>query len=144
MNGWTIINMLAVFGFDVFIFLYAGPASFLYLLFSFAFSIGFHPLGARWIQEHFILHPPQETYSYYGPLNVPALNVGYHNEHHDFPSVPWNKLPMVKSSAPEWYDNLFFHKSWFKLWIKFLFDPEISLFTRMVREDKGSTAVKNE
>ena len=42
--------------------------------------------GARWVQEHFTLDPEQETFDYYGPLNVGSrLNIGYHNEHHDFP-----------------------------------------------------------
>ena len=48
-------------------------------------------MGARWIQEHYLTHGEQETYSYYGPLNTVAFNVGFHNEHHDFPSVPWNR-----------------------------------------------------
>ena len=137
MNIWVIVNMIVVFSFDVFMIIYFGPISFLYFVFSFFFSIGFHPLGARWIQEHYIVNPPQETYSYYGVLNVPALNVGYHNEHHDFPSIPWNKLPKLKTAAPEAYNNLVFHKSWFKLWLRFLFDPKISLFTRMVRTNRG-------
>ncbi len=141
MNVWVIINMIIVFGFDVLIIIYFGPISFLYFVFSFFFSIGFHPLGARWIQEHYIVNPPQETYSYYGVLNIPALNVGYHNEHHDFPSIPWNRLPQLKEAAPEAYDNLISHKSWFKLWLRFLFDPKISLFTRMVRTNKGEIAV---
>ncbi len=136
-NKWTFINMAVVFGFDILFVIYAGPMAFLYLVFSFFFSIGFHPLGARWIQEHYIISPPQETYSYYGPLNIPALNVGYHNEHHDFPSVPWNRLPKVRAAAPEYYNTLVYHKSWFKLWLKFLFDPNISLFSRVERTNRG-------
>ena len=138
LNSWTLINMMVVFGLDVLVIMLLGWTSFLYLVFSFAFSIGFHPLGARWIQEHYLIHPPQETYSYYGPLNIPALNVGYHNEHHDFPSIPWNRLPRIKKMAPEWYDNLFYHKSWFRLWLRFLFDPTISLVSRMERSNRGS------
>ena len=136
MNLWTIINWIVIFGIDVLVIIFLGPISFLYLVFSFFFSIGFHPLGARWIQEHYLVAPPQETYSYYGPLNIVALNVGYHNEHHDFQSIPWNNLPKVKSTAPEFYDNLVYHKSWFKLWLKFLFDSNLSLFSRMVRTSK--------
>lgn len=138
MSKWTIINWIVVFGFDVLLIYFFGWISFLYMMASLFFSIGLHPLGARWIQEHFLTYPPQETYSYYGPLNVVALNVGYHNEHHDFPSVPWNKLPKLKSTAPEFYDTLISHKSWVKLWLKFLFDPGLSLYSRMVRENRGS------
>lgn len=133
MNIWTLVNWVVVFGIDILIFIYWSPLSFLYLVLSFAFSIGFHPLGARWIQEHFLTSPPQETYSYYGILNMPALNVGYHNEHHDLPSIPWNNLPKLKAAAPEFYNNLVFHTSWFKLWLRFLFDSNLSLYSRMIR-----------
>jgi sphingolipid 4-desaturase/C4-monooxygenase len=141
LNFWTIINWVVIFGIDALVIIFLGPVSFFYLVFSFFFSIGFHPLGARWIQEHYLVAPPQETYSYYGPLNIVALNVGYHNEHHDLQSVPWNKLPELKNMAPEFYDNLVYHKSWFKLWVRFLFDPNLSLFSRMVRKSKEGQVV---
>lgn len=111
-----------------------GHLAILYLLLSFWFSVGPHPLGARWIQEHWlVLDDHQETYSYYGSLNWLNLNVGYHNEHHDFPSVPWNLLPEVKRRAPEYYEALNHHTSMIALFCRFLFDQEISLFSRMVR-----------
>jgi sphingolipid delta-4 desaturase len=101
-----------------------------------------HPLGARWIQEHYLTHSvEQETYSYYGNFNVVAFNVGFHNEHHDFPSIPWNKLPEIKKTAPEYYDNLYYHKSWTKLFFRFLFDREISLFNRILRKERGKVAL---
>ena len=136
MNAWVIVNWIVIFGADALIIIYMGPIAFLYLVFSLIFSIGLHPLGARWIQEHFLVAPPQETYSYYGPLNIPSLNVGYHNEHHDFPSIPWHNLPKVRKTAPEFYDTLVYHTSWVKLWLKFLFNPQLSLYSRMVRVKK--------
>ena len=140
-DSWTIVNWAAVFSVDFLIIYFLGWNSFLYFVLSFFFSIGFHPLGARWIQEHFLTAPPQETYSYYGPLNIPALNVGYHNEHHDFPSIPWNNLPKVRATAPEFYNNLVFHTSWVKLWLRFLFDSKLSLFSRIVRTNRGNAMV---
>jgi sphingolipid delta-4 desaturase len=74
-------------------------------------------------------------------LNIPALNVGYHNEHHDFPWVPWHRLPLVRAAAPEAYDTLLWHRSWTKLLFRFLFDPGISLWSRVVRADRGGVPV---
>jgi sphingolipid delta-4 desaturase len=140
-NKWTLINWIVVFGFDILLVYFFGWTPIIYFLASLFFSVGLHPLGARWIQEHYLTYPPQETYSYYGPLNFFALNVGFHNEHHDFPSIPWNNLPKLKNAAPEFYDNLISHKSWTKLWLRFLFDPNLSLYSRLVRTNKGGIAV---
>ena len=104
------------------------------LLFSFFFSVGLHPLGARWVQEHYLTHGEQETYSYYGGLNKIAFNVGFHNEHHDFPSIPWNNLPKVREAGAKWYNKIAYHNSWTLLWLRFLFDKEISIYSRMLRK----------
>lgn len=54
----------------------------------------------------------QETWSYYGPLNLLAYNVGYHNEHHDFPSIAWTQLPTLHEIAKDFYGPLPRHESW--------------------------------
>ncbi|HVO73912.1 MAG TPA: fatty acid desaturase [Ignavibacteriaceae bacterium] len=143
-SKWTFVNWFFVFLTDALVIILFGWNSFLYLVFSFFFSIGLHPLGARWIQEHYLTRPPQETHSYYGKLNIPAFNVGYHNEHHDLPSVPWNNLPKLKANASEFYENLFYYKSWVKLFFKFIFDPKFSLFSRMIRSNRGGVSVSVE
>jgi sphingolipid delta-4 desaturase len=97
-----------------------------------------HPLGARWIQRHYLVNGgAQETFSYYGPLNRLAFNVGHHNEHRDVPSVPWNNLRKLKRAAPEAYDELAHHSSWTKLLFRFLFGRNISLYGRIVRSERG-------
>ena len=74
-----------------------------------------------------------ETYSYYGPLNAVTWNVGYHNEHHDFPRVPGWKLPQIKALAPEFYDSLPCHMSWtYVLW-RYATDPTMTPFSRVRR-----------
>ncbi|MFT4203446.1 MAG: fatty acid desaturase [Chitinophagaceae bacterium] len=118
-----------------------GWKAIVFQLASFFFSVGLHPLGARWVQEHFLTHgEEQETKSYYGPLNVVNLNVGFHNEHHDFPSVPWNHLPKLNKMAHEHYDNLGSHKSYTALLFQFLFDRNLSVFSRMARNNRGKSA----
>jgi sphingolipid 4-desaturase/C4-monooxygenase len=138
LDRYTIMNMVAQVLFDAAIVYFWGWPALAYLALSFFFSVGLHPLGARWIQEHYlVLSKSQETYSYYGSLNTVNLNVGYHNEHHDFPSIPWNKLPELKKTAPEFYDNLLYHTSFVRLFFRFLFNQEISLYSRIVRKERG-------
>ncbi|HEY4151100.1 MAG TPA: fatty acid desaturase [Chitinophagaceae bacterium] len=143
-DGWVALNWAVQVIFSVAVIWLLGPKAFVYLLLSFFFSVGLHPLGARWIQEHYLTHGEQETYSYYGVLNAVAFNVGYHNEHHDFPSVPWNKLPQLKQTAPAFYDSLSSHKSWTKLFFRFLFDREISLYHRVIRHNRGKVILTDE
>lgn len=140
-SAWVWANLLTVVAFDILLFIFVGPMALLYLVASFFFSVGLHPLGARWIQEHYLVAPPQETYSYYGPLNKLSFNVGFHNEHHDFSFIPWNNLPKVRETAPEFYDSLYYHTSWTKLLFKFLFSKELSLFSRVLRQDRGGINV---
>ena len=141
---WMWIDLVVVLAVDATLFYFFGYKALLYLVASFFFSVGLHPLGGRWIQEHYLVAAPQETYSYYGPLNKIAFNVGYHNEHHDFAYVPWNKLPEIKAIAPEYYNNLVSHTSWTKLVWKFLTDPEMSLFSRTIRDNKGGINVSRD
>lgn len=143
-DKWVAMNFFLQAVFITAVCLLLGTKAILFLLFSFFFSVGLHPLGARWIQEHYLTHNEQETYSYYGVLNAVAFNVGYHNEHHDFPSIPWNKLPEIRKTAPGYYNTLSYHKSWTKLFFRFLFDKEISLFSRIVRKDRGKVALTDQ
>jgi len=132
-SAWNWVNIAANATFVALVYWLFGANAIVYLTASFFFSVGLHPLGARWIQEHYTLDPSQETFSYYGPLNALALNVGYHTEHHDFPGVAWNRLPQLRATAPEFYDTLHSHRSWVRLWLQFLFDPRYDLFGRVER-----------
>jgi sphingolipid 4-desaturase/C4-monooxygenase len=133
LDRWTVINAIVQTGALVALIGAAGLAPLKYLIVSTVFAIGFHPLGGRWIQEHFALAPDQETYSYYGPLNRVSFNAGYHNEHHDLVTVPWSRLPEVRRIAPEFYKGLHSYNSWSGLLVRFVFDRNISLFSYIVR-----------
>ena len=133
LTRWSFFSLAACAAFDIAVFRLFGANAIVYLGASMLFSIGLHPLGSRWIQEHFTLDPAQETGSYYGILNRLALNVGYHNEHHDFPSVPWNRLPAIRKLAPEFYNALTPSACWSRLWLRFICDPRYSLYSRVLR-----------
>jgi sphingolipid 4-desaturase/C4-monooxygenase len=144
-DKWMALNWLTQVVFVTAIWYLFGAKAVAFLMLSFFFSVGLHPLGARWIQEHYLMdHSEQETYSYYGVLNKLAFNVGYHNEHHDFPSVPWNKLPEIRKQAPGFYNSLIYHSSWTRLFFRFLFDKEISLFSRLIRKNRGEVPLSDQ
>jgi sphingolipid delta-4 desaturase len=136
LEPWGLVNVAVELAFLAAVVVLAGWGAFAFLALSSLFSVGLHPLGARWIQEHYVVRDGQETYSYYGALNKIMFNVGYHNEHHDLMVVPWSRLPQVKAIAPEFYDNLYSHPSYVKLMFRFFFDPSLNLFSRAIRTSK--------
>jgi sphingolipid 4-desaturase/C4-monooxygenase len=137
LDGWTLVNAAIQIAAMALLVYVAGWAPLKYLTFGTVFAIGLHPLGARWIQEHFALAPDQETYSYYGPLNKVCFNVGYHNEHHDIVNVAWSRLPEIRRVAPEFYDSLQSYSSWSTLLVRFIRDRNITLYNAIVRPGRG-------
>lgn len=134
LNRWVIINAI----FQLFIMIvftwYAGWYSLFYLLISIFLSGGIHPIAGHFIAEHYVFKEGQETYSYYGPLNAITFNVGYHNEHHDFPNIPGSRLPKLKEMASEFYDPLVSYSSWTKVLWMFIVNESVSLFSRVKRK----------
>lgn len=135
-RAWVVTNVVVIVATDVAIAVLVGPWALVYLVLSTVFALGLHPVGGRWIQEHFVTTPGQETYSYYGPLNAVALNVGYHNEHHDFAGIAWNRLPRLTRLAPEKYDPLTSYRSWSGIVWRFVRDPSLSLYSRITRAER--------
>lgn len=133
-TGWIAINFVVQMAFNAAILYFWGLQAMMYLLLSTFFGLGLHPCSGHFIQEHFVFDDSgQETYSYYGPLNKIMWNVGYHVEHHDFPRIPFTRLPMLRKIAPEYYDTLKHYDS--LLWVlwKYITDDGIGPFNRVCR-----------
>lgn len=119
-----------------------------YLLLGTFFSMNFHPFAGHFISEHFIFpgnDPYQETSSYYGLWNALTYNVGYHNEHHDFPRVPGSKLPLVTEIAKDFY-QMPHCGNWMSIMWQFLLTPSVTPFNRVKRVaiSGGTVHSKNE
>ena len=104
-----------------------------YLIVSTLLGLGLHPAAGHFIAEHYELVSGQETYSYYGPFNYVNFNVGYHNEHHDFPRIPWSRLPEVTRLAPEWYFSLPHYTSYLRLFWAYVMDEGLGPHARIKR-----------
>ena len=96
-NYWDFLNLIVQLAFDFLVYKYMGLTSLIYLLSCTLLSMGLHPMAGHFVSEHYLLSPGQETFSYYGILNKVAFNVGFHNEHHDFPNIPGSRLPQVSN-----------------------------------------------
>lgn len=121
---------------DLLVIRYIGFTGLLYFLIGNALSMNFHPFAGHFISEHFIFPGVrdvyQETASYYGPYNWLTYNVGYHNEHHDFPRIPGSKLPLVRKLAPEFY-KMPEEPDWGAVVWKFIFTKNVTPFNRVLR-----------
>ncbi|TWU71863.1 hypothetical protein ED733_003532 [Metarhizium rileyi] len=144
------VNLAVQLSFDALLVRYASWNAVLYLLLSSFLAGSLHPLAGHFIAEHYVYEtvtptqkdpvnmvPVPETFSYYGPLNWFTYNVGLHNEHHDFPAIPWTRLPAVYEMAKEFYEPLPRHESWvFVIW-RFIWDANVGLNCRVKRKEGG-------
>jgi len=130
--------------FDFILIKFWGVKALVYLVLSLILGSGLHPLAAHFIAEHYLWvkndkkGKPVETYSYYGPLNYLTFFVGYHNEHHDFPQIPGSRLYNLHKIAPEFYEEVKenAHKSWVYCFYRFVMDPTITPYSRVLRVEK--------
>jgi sphingolipid delta-4 desaturase len=139
---WVILNAVVQIAFDLIIFHFWGLKALLYLPISTLLVMGLHPISGHYISEHYVIREGQETYSYYGPLNKLAFNVGYHNEHHDFPYIPGSRLPELRKIAPEFYESLAKHTSWTKILWDYVARADLKPTSRVkrTRQSAESTA----
>jgi sphingolipid delta-4 desaturase len=133
-DRWLFLNIVAVaIGWLLVLWLLGWPAI-AYLLLSTYFATGPHPAGAHILQEHIAFDGGNGMASYYGPINLVSVNLGYHLEHHDMPAISGWRLPALRRVAPEFYESHYHHKSrLLGLWC-FVFDHRIGLDSRPIRE----------
>jgi sphingolipid delta-4 desaturase len=145
-----LFNVVVQLAFDYALVRFAGGRALGYLIMSSFLAGSLHPCAGHFIAEHYVFEKPNkdtsnpantiplpETYSYYGPLNFFTYNVGLHNEHHDFPAVPWSRLHALNRIAHDFYKDLPQHKSWVYVMWQFIWDKDISLWCRIKREEGG-------
>jgi len=146
------LNIAAQLLFDIMLVRYTSGHALGYLILSSFLAGSLHPTAGHFIAEHYVFEkqvpearnpnnklaaPVPETFSYYGPLNILTYNVGLHNEHHDFPAVPWTRLPLLHNIAKEFYIDLPHHKSWSWVIWQFIWDAEVGLNCRVKRKEGG-------
>jgi len=132
-DAWEIANFLLQLAFNVGVYQLWGLKALIFLPLSSLIVMGLHPVAGHYISEHYVFRPGQETYSYYGPLNLLTFNVGYHNEHHDFPYIPGSRLARLRRMAPEFYSNLFHHSSWTATLWHFVTRSSVGGYSRVKR-----------
>ncbi|CAI5759676.1 unnamed protein product [Candida verbasci] len=154
-----LFNVMFQIGFDYLMVKFLGWKALGYFIMSSFLAGSLHPCAGHFIAEHYVLNEnntekfakknginvelvPAETYSYYGSLNLLTWNVGYHNEHHDFPYIAWTKLPELKKIASEFYDPLPQVNSWIGVIWWFIFNDINKLWSRVKREGNIKSGTK--
>jgi len=132
-SGAELGNLVLQLAFNALILHFWGGKAFAYLPIGSLIVMGLHPVAGHYISEHYLFHPGQETYSYYGPLNRLTFNVGYHNEHHDFPYIAGSRLAELRALAPEYYDSLYSHRSWTMTLLRYISRPDLGGYSRVKR-----------
>lgn len=156
-----VLNTVVQLSFDWFVYNYLGGHVLAVMILGSLLAMGLHPMAGHFISEHYIMFNLDkeinekettsltsvtshngmllipETCSYYGPLNYITFNVGYHVEHHDFPSIPGSRLPLVKKMAPEFYDGLNHHTSWSRVIYQYIMDPNVGPYSRVKRPSRN-------
>ena len=143
-----LFNILAQLTFDYLLVRYASVRALGYLIISSFLAGSLHPCAGHFIAEHYVFDqtlraarsdeksvPVPETFSYYGLLNMLTYNVGLHNEHHDFPAIPWTRLPALHEIAKEFYVDLPHHTSWTWVIWQFIWDKQVGLWCRVKRKE---------
>ncbi len=88
LTRWHFFNIAAQLAFDYTLVSTFGPRPLIYLIASSFFAGSLHPCAGHFIAEHYLWDGlSQETYSYYGPLNILAYNVCFHSHHNYHPAV---------------------------------------------------------
>jgi sphingolipid delta-4 desaturase len=129
--NWFIVGIV-----NIIVIYTMGYKSLAYLALSGIIGTGLHPVAGHLLAEHFMFEKGQDTYSYYGPFNIIGFNVGYHVEHHDFPRIPYSKLPELRKIAPEYYNNLKQHTSWVKVMWDFITTSTLGPYSRVTRKNR--------
>lgn len=134
-SPYFFLNFALAVGYHSWLYLNYGIRPVIFLMLSTSWANGLHPLGMRQVQEHYLQRKGQPTNSVYSPLSPLLLNMGYHVEHHDFPTIPWNRLPRVTALAPEFYLPLFSYSSYTQVFVDFLTTPGIPYSSLLEEED---------
>lgn len=131
---WFLANLVAQCLFDAGVVGCLGWKALYFMLLSTFLAGSLHPLSGRFLSEHLLLTEGQETYSYYGKFNNVLWQIGRHVEHHDFPNIPFTKLPELTEIAGKHYAEPAETSSWSETTLQFIFDDGLGPHQRVKRE----------